>query len=123
MIQAAIIVAMTLTGKQKRQLKAIAQTKRDDCQLGKSGITEQFTRHVGGLLDKQELVKLRFADVEGAARKELAEQICLALGAECVHILGRTMLLYRANPELASHKRALAEREDEQFDSDDDFED
>ena len=114
---------MALTGKQKRRLKAIAQTKRDDCHLGKAGINDQFIRHVGGLLDRQELVKLRFSEVEGAQRKELAAEVCKAMKAECVHILGRTMLLYRANPELSEHKRAMGEQ-DADFDDDqsDDFE-
>ena len=68
----------------------------DDVTLGKSGLSESFIAHARTLLARKELVKVRFSDVEGAERKNLAREICAALGAECVQVLGRTLLLYRA---------------------------
>jgi RNA-binding protein len=98
---------MALTGKQKRLLKARGQTMSDDIALGKAGFTTAFLEHLGRLLERRELVKVRFADVEGAERKVLARELCAAAGSECVGIVGRTILLYRANPDLQPGKRAL----------------
>lgn len=98
---------MTLTGKQKRTLKSIGQTLSDDLPMGKSGPTEGVLAQIDRLLTKKELVKVRFTELEGAARKELANEVSAALGAYCVAVVGRTMLLYRANPELEPERRML----------------
>ena len=90
---------MPLSGKEKRSLKARGQTMPDDVVLGKAGMTEAFVTHAKALLVRKELVKVRFADVEGAERKALAREVCAAVGAECVQVLGRTMLVYRAKEE------------------------
>ncbi len=86
---------MPLTGKQKRVLKQRGQTMGDDCRLGKGLFSDEFVGHLNRLLDKQELVKMRFTDLEGAERKELANAVCKAVGAELVQVVGRTVLMYR----------------------------
>ena len=98
---------MALTGKQKRALKSIGMTREDDLRLGSAGLSEGFLAHLDDQLRRKELVKLRFTEVEGAMRKKLAEEICEAASAECFGIIGRTMLLYRPNPELPPDKRVL----------------
>jgi len=98
---------MTLTGKQRRQLKSRGQTLQDDCSMGKAGLTEPFVAHVNRLLSERELIKLRFADVEGSDRKQLASEVSTAVEAECVGVVGRTILLYRANPKLEPKHRVL----------------
>ncbi len=101
---------MALTGKQKRALKSMGMTMDDDLRLGGAGLSEGFLAHLSEQLDRKELVKLRFAEVEGSARKKLAADIAEAAGAELVGLVGRTMLLYRENPKLEPDKRALREK-------------
>jgi len=96
---------MALTGKQRGHLKSLGQTMDESLRLGKAGINDEFRRHLDRLLNERELVKLRFTDIEGAMRKELGREVCAASGAELVQIVGRTMLLYRANPALDADKR------------------
>ena len=103
---------MTLTSKQKRALKSQGMKMADDLRLGSAGLTEGFVQHLNDLLKRRELVKLRFTDVEGDGRQALAQQIGDASGAQCVSILGRTMLLYRPNPDLPPDKRVLGESPD-----------
>lgn len=86
---------MALTGQQKRLLKQRGQQMADDCRLGKNLFSDEFVGHLNRLLDKQELVKMRFSDLEGKDRKELARAVCDAVGAELVQIVGRTVLLFR----------------------------
>jgi RNA-binding protein len=91
---------MPLTPQQKRLLKQRGQTLADGCQLGKARLTDEFLDHLNGLLDRDELVKMRFTDLEGSARKELAKAVCQAVGAECVQVVGRTVLMYRKGPKV-----------------------
>lgn len=86
---------MALNGKQKRALKARGQTMDDDLRLGKDGLSKGVIAKLNGLLAQRDLVKLRFADVQGAMRKQLAAEVAEAVDAECISIIGRTMLLYR----------------------------
>jgi RNA-binding protein len=98
---------MSLTGKQKSQLRSLGQKLADDAHLGKAGLTDTFVAHVNQLLARKELVKLRFTDVEGPERQALAEQAATAIGADLITVVGRTALLYRANPELDAKQRVL----------------
>ena len=90
---------MPLTPHQKRALKQRGQTMPDDCRLGKGLFSDEFAGHLNRLLDKQELVKMRFTDLEGKDRKALAKAICEAVNAELVQVVGRTVLLFRPRPE------------------------
>lgn len=101
-------MAVNLTGKDKRTLKSIGMTLADDCQLGKAGLSESFLKHVNDLLDRKELIKLRFDDVQGTMRKELASELADILNASCVAVVGRTALYYRPNPTLPKDQRALS---------------
>ncbi|MEX0776602.1 MAG: YhbY family RNA-binding protein [Phycisphaeraceae bacterium] len=99
---------MALTSGQRKLLRQRGQTMIDDFRLGKAGLTPRHVANLRDLLTGRELVKLRFGkDVQGAERKTLAEEVCAAVEAECAAITGRTMLLYRANPELETGKRVL----------------
>lgn len=98
---------MNLTSKQKRALKSLGMKMGDDLRVGSAGLSEGFIQHLDELLSRQELVKLRFTEAATADRREFARQVCKASSAECVSVVGRTMLLYRANPQLDPAKRAL----------------
>lgn len=98
---------MALTGKQKRVLKGHGQRMPDDVVLGKAGLTEELVAHARRLLERRELLKVRLGDAEGGERKSVADEVCRAVGAECVQVLGRTLLLYRANAGLDPDKRLL----------------
>ncbi len=70
----------------------------DDCRLGKGLFSDEFVGHLNRLLDEKELVKMRFADLEGKDRKVLAKAVCEAVDAELVQVVGRTVLLFRPRP-------------------------
>jgi RNA-binding protein len=96
---------MTLTSKQRKTLRGLGQKRPDDVRLGKAGLTDGFIANLNELLDRLELVKLRFTDVEGAERQALADEVCERVGAECAGVIGRVMLLDRANPALDPAER------------------
>lgn len=93
---------MALTSKDRRELKARGMKLGDDLRLGKAGLSQSFIEHGRRMLSERGLVKLRFADAEGAARKELAAQVAAALRAELVAVTGRTMLLW-CEPDADNH--------------------
>lgn len=97
---------MPLTPQQKRALKQRGQTMADDCRLGKGLFSDEFAGHLSRLLDRKELVKMRFTDLEGKDRKALARAVCEAVDAELIQVVGRTVLLYRPRPQEAQPEGA-----------------
>jgi RNA-binding protein len=89
----------TLTGKQRRYLRGAGQRLSDSATVGKDGITETFVAHVASLFAAAELLKVRLATEQGAARKVAAEKLAAALEADLIGVVGRTLLLYKPNPE------------------------
>jgi RNA-binding protein len=94
-----------LTGKQKKHLRGLGQLLDPLMTVGKEGITDPVIKNIGDLLDKRELIKVRLAGPSGAARKEVGPALAEAANAECIAVIGRTVLLYRPNPDLKPSKR------------------
>ena len=98
---------MELSSKQRRELKGQGMTMADDVRLGKSGLSEGFLQNMEQLFARKELVKLKFTELEGDARKDLAVQVAQATRSTLVSVAGKSMLLYRANPDMPARQRAL----------------
>jgi RNA-binding protein len=50
-------------------------------------------------LDHHELVKIKLSVDDRDARKQLAEEICQRCQAEVVQSIGKTLTIYRGNPD------------------------
>lgn len=94
-----------LTGKQKRHLRALGTTMRDAATLGHNGLSDATCAHIKALLARQELIKVRMIDEYGSDRKTAAQNIAAATDSTVAGVVGRTVLLYKANPELDAEKR------------------
>jgi RNA-binding protein len=90
---------MTLTGKQRRHLRALGHHLDPVVQLGKHGVTEAVVQAVDVALLTHELIKIRRGKECPSSRSEVAAALAAALGAEVVQQLGHTLLFYRPNPE------------------------
>lgn len=101
-----MIGAMATTSKQRRELKRLGQTMSDDVRLGKAGLNDAMVAHVRDLLGRKELVKLRFTELEGPERKAFAQEVAGAVGAECIAVVGRTLLLYLPKAEESPASKA-----------------
>lgn len=88
-----------MTGKQRRHLRALGHHLDAVVQVGKGGIGEGLLGALDAALAEHELIKVRLADAVGAERHALAGALAEAAGAELVQVLGRTILLYRADPK------------------------
>lgn len=87
-----------LTNKQKRALRAAGRNLPALGAVGKAGLTDAVVASIDGLLDRQELVKVRLGRYVGQ-RREMAQRLARATGSLCVAGVGRTVLLYRPGPD------------------------
>ncbi len=98
---------MTLTATDRKRLRGMGQRMDDDARLGKQGLADGTVQFLRDLLARKELVKVRFTELEGEERRALAAETAAAVDAELVALVGRTILLYRANPDLPPSTRVL----------------
>ena len=89
---------MSLTGKQRKQLKSMGQTLDIGLTLGKAGIKESVLAEMNLLLREHELVKVRLPAGDPKERKALAEKLAHDSHGHFVGGTGRTFLIYRENP-------------------------
>ncbi|WP_125981407.1 ribosome assembly RNA-binding protein YhbY [Loigolactobacillus iwatensis] len=87
---------MTLTGKQKRFLRARANRLRPVFQVGKNGLTATFIRQIDESLERNELIKINLLQNTTVSAKEVATVLTEALPKLVVaQIIGHVLVLYR----------------------------
>jgi len=90
---------MTLNGKQKRKLRALAHPLKAVVQIGQRGITDAVALQVDASLNDHELIKVRLGAESPIDRKEAAQQLAPRTGCEIVGMVGRVLILYRPHPD------------------------
>ncbi|HRI66708.1 MAG TPA: ribosome assembly RNA-binding protein YhbY [Polyangium sp.] len=90
---------MSLSGKQRRHLRALGHHLDPLVQIGKNGLTDGIVSALDAALETHELVKVRIGTECPDDRHDLAEKLPPMVRAELGQVLGRTMLLYRRHPK------------------------
>ncbi len=90
---------MSLTGKQRRHLRALGHELRPLVQIGKGGIDEGLIKAVEQALVDHELVKIKLGEHADVDRHEAAVELAAKTRSEVAQVLGHTLLLYRPDPE------------------------
>ncbi len=85
---------MTLTGKQRAHLRALAHPVQVSVMVGQAGVTDAVVDKVDKELEIHELIKVKVLDGPVSA-KEAAPALALATRAELAQVIGKTMVLYR----------------------------
>ena len=88
---------MKLTGKQLRFLRARGHALSPHVQL--SELSDAVLAEAGRQLEHHELIKIKVSGDDRDERSELIAALAQKLDAQEVQQLGKTALLYRANPE------------------------
>ena len=88
-----------LTGKQKRQLRALAHALKPVVQMGQKGATEALKAKVNQELEVHELIKVKVSGDCLESPKEAGVLLSEACRAALVQVIGRTVVLYRAHSE------------------------
>ena len=88
---------MTLSSKQRAQLRGIAMTEDTIFQIGKAGITENTVTEVNNALAARELIKGRVLENSLLTAAEAANALAEACGAETVQVIGSKFVLFKRN--------------------------
>ena len=89
---------MTLTGKQRRKLRALGHHLEPVVQVGQHGVTAGVVSATLQALGDHELVKVKVGDGP-EDRHQAAEHLAAETGAEVAQVLGRTVLLFKKRDE------------------------
>jgi len=91
---------MTLTSKERADLRARAHHLSAMVHVGHQGLTETVRQTLDDALRTKELVKVQFGKTFDGKPKQIANDVAESMGADVVQAIGRTVTLYRENPEL-----------------------
>lgn len=110
----------TLTGKQRRHLRALGHDQKPVVQIGHAGLTPPVITAIDQALENHELVKIKVASEAPESAEELSPALEKATRSSVAQVIGRTLLVYRARkkdprivlPKAAKAKRAKKKSED-----------
>ena len=94
-----------LTSKQKKYLKGLAHSLSPVIQVGKDGIGQgviDATLHELGL---RELIKVKIGKNSGTEKNSGGEELAARTGSHLVQVIGKTLILYKENPERDKEER------------------
>jgi len=94
-----------ITGKQRSELKKMAQEIKPTVMIGKEEVTPNVISAIDDYLAVHELIKVQIQDGAILNPKETANEIAAEIGAEFVQAIGRKFVLYR--PAADSDKRKI----------------
>jgi RNA-binding protein len=98
---------MTLTSKERAELRAEAHHLSPLVHVGHQGLTDALLETLDDTLRTHELVKVALARTTDVSAKDASHDIAEKLGADVVQTIGRTCTLYRHNPDLKRKKGDL----------------
>ncbi len=96
-----------LSGKQKRFLRALAQSLDPVLIVGKQGVTEETISALRDSFNRRELIKIRVQHDDPRVRKTLGHSLAERVGAHVVQVIGRVVILYRPAPEDAGLRERI----------------
>ena len=88
-----------MTGKQRAQLRAMANTIDTILYIGKDGITDHTVKEAYDALEARELIKGCVQQGAPLTAKEALTELGDRLGAEPIQFIGRRFVMYRPSRE------------------------
>jgi len=88
-----------LSGKQMRYLRSLGHHLKPLVMLGREGITDNVIAAAHAVLGAHELLKVKIGNGCPLEKREAAAALAAGTGSEIVQILGKTFLVFRANPD------------------------
>jgi RNA-binding protein len=98
---------MTLSSKERAELRAEAHHLSPAVHVGHQGLTDTVLQALDDTLRTRELVKVALSRTTDVSAKDAAHELAEKLGADVVQTIGRTCTLYRHNPDLKRKKGDL----------------
>ena len=88
-----------MTSKQRSYLKGLAMNLDAIFQIGKAGLTPEFTQGTEEALSARELIKITVLKNCMDEPKEIAATLAERVHAQVVQVIGRKIVLYRESKE------------------------
>jgi RNA-binding protein len=96
-----------LSGKDRASLRAEAHHLIAAVHVGQHGITPALVQSLDDALRTRELVKVQLGRQVEVKARDAAQELASAVRAEVVQVIGKTVTLYRENPDLPRKKGDL----------------
>lgn len=90
---------VSLTPRQRAQLKARAHVLTPVVHVGQAGLTDTLVAEIDRALTAHELIKVKVGGTDREARAALAEAIATGADAALVQQVGKVFVLWRPRPE------------------------
>ena len=94
-----------LSKKQIKHLKGLAHPLSPVVQVGKEGLTEAVMDTIRTELIHHELIKVKIGNNSGIDKKEASEIVPQQSESELVQLIGKTLILFKANKKKQKDKR------------------
>ncbi|MFL5579514.1 MAG: ribosome assembly RNA-binding protein YhbY [Gemmatimonadaceae bacterium] len=95
---------MSLTSKERASLRAEAHHLTPMVHIGQHGMTDSVVASLEDALRTHELVKVQLGRPVDVKARDAARDLAEAVHAEVVQVIGKTVTLFRENPELERKK-------------------
>lgn len=96
-----------ITGKQRAELKKLANTLEEKIIIGKGGISDNLMVQIDQVLEKDELVKIKVLQNNLDDKDDLVAEIIEKTGAEFVSLMGGKITIYRQSSKKENRKIRL----------------
>ena len=97
-----------MTSKQRAYLKGLAMNITPVLQIGKSGLTPEFTQSVSEALEARELIKIHVLKNCADDGREIAAMLSERTRSQVVQVMGRMIVLYKPAKEEKIRKIILS---------------
>ena len=94
-----------LSNAQKKALRRLGHELTPLVTIGKEGLTDSVIEAIDAVLTSFELVKVKLLNTTPLDKKSAAAVIPERTESTLVQLIGKTLLLYRANPKRPKEKR------------------
>lgn len=84
-----------LNSKQRAYLFKLSNDIKPFMQIGRDGLQESGLEHILTAFNASELLKVKVLENDPSLIKHTCKKICDYTGAECVKIIGKTIVLYK----------------------------
>lgn len=96
-----------LTSKERADLRAQATALDTTLMVGKGGVTEAVIAEADNQLTTRELVKGKVLEGAMMSPREACDELCQALGAEGVAVIGTKFVIYRFSEKLQEQRNQV----------------
>lgn len=89
-----------MTGKERGELRSECNRLKPTVHVGQEGLTPALAAALDDALRTRELVKVALNKSADVSARQAAETLAARVRSEVIQVIGRTVTLYRRNPDI-----------------------